>query len=154
MAAAQWRHLNWFLKDTGQKPNNIRPYTSGHKNDNIFRTSAKFSVKLQEKNTETLDFYTERLDFLHVMEVLFPEYFGVFLEYFHTMENISILWKWTKLWKLNFPTFVLQYFHNTSSLWKRYNLFSVTKKQYIYLLLTECTVRTVGYGPSFLNEDP
>ena len=28
----------------------------------------------------------------------------VFPEYFHTTENISTLWNWTKLWKLDFPT--------------------------------------------------
>ena len=32
------------------------------------------------------------------MEVIFPEYF-------HITVNISILWNWTKLLKLDFPTF-------------------------------------------------
>ena len=27
------------------------------------------------------------------------------IKYFHTTEYISILWHWTKLWKLDFPTF-------------------------------------------------
>ena len=60
----------------------------------------------------------ENLDRFHSVEVLFPEYSRVFLElYFHTTENISILWNWTKLWKLDFPTF----FYNISILWKRSN---------------------------------
>ena len=43
----------------------------------------------------------EKLD--QSMEVLFPEYF-------HSTDNISILWNWTKLWKLNFPTFFYNIF--------------------------------------------
>ena len=33
-------------------------------------------------------------------------------EYLHTTENIFILWNWTKLWKLDSPTF----FHNISKI--------------------------------------
>ena len=38
----------------------------------------------------------------------------VFLEYFHTTENISVLWNWTKLWKLDFSNF----FYNISKIFK------------------------------------
>ena len=40
----------------------------------------------------------KKLKLFHSVEVLF-------LEYFHTAENTSILWHWTNLWKLDFPTF-------------------------------------------------
>ena len=53
----------------------------------------------------------KKLDVFHTMEYLFPEYL-VFLEYFHTTEYISIQWNWTKLWKLDFPTF----FYNISKI--------------------------------------
>ena len=39
---------------------------------------------------------------------------SVFLEHFHTTENLSTLWNWTKLWKLDCPTFffnISKYFH-------------------------------------------
>ena len=45
------------------------------------------------------------VDLFHSMKVLFSEYFQNILGYFLTTENISILWNWTKLWKLDFPTF-------------------------------------------------
>ena len=58
-----------------------------------------------------------------------------------------------KSMEIEFSNLCLQYFHNISSLWKRSHFFSVTNKQYIYiytyLLLTECAVRTVGYGRGF-----
>ena len=37
-------------------------------------------------------------------------------KYFHTTDNISILWHWTKLWKLDFPTF----FYNISKVFPHY----------------------------------
>ena len=40
----------------------------------------------------------------------------VFPAYFHTTDNISILWNWTKLWKLDFPTF----FYNIYKLFPYY----------------------------------
>ena len=39
-----------------------------------------------------------------LQEVATQEGSTVFLKYLHTMENISIVWNWTKLWKLDFPT--------------------------------------------------
>ena len=47
----------------------------------------------------------------------------IFLEYFHTTENISILWNWTKLWKLDIPTFFYNIPKNISILWKRSNFY-------------------------------
>ena len=49
----------------------------------------------------------EKLNLFHSMEVLFPEYF-------YTTESISMLWNWTKLWKLDFqpfPTIFSTYFN-------------------------------------------
>ena len=45
-----------------------------------------------------------------VKEFYFQDISRVFLEYFHTTENISILWNGIKLWKLDFPTFFYNIF--------------------------------------------
>ena len=49
----------------------------------------------------------EKLDFFHCRygSYISQNISRVFLEYFHTTENISMLWDWTKLWKLDFPAF-------------------------------------------------
>ena len=61
---------------------------------------------------------------LYFQNIQFQSIPRVFLEHFHTTENISILWNWTKLWKLDFATF----FYNISKLWKRSNsLFSCVR---------------------------
>ena len=44
-------------------------------------------------------------------------------KYFHATENISIQWNWTKLWKLDFPTFFYNTSKNISILWKRFNFY-------------------------------
>ena len=47
----------------------------------------------------------------------------VFLEYFHTMESISILCNWKKL-LIGFSNLFLQDFQNISILWKMFNFSS------------------------------
>ena len=43
----------------------------------------------------------------------------LFLEYFHTTENISNLWNWPKVWKLDFSNLFLQYLPLIFMLWNR-----------------------------------
>ena len=50
------------------------------------------------------------------MEVLFPNISRVFLEYFQTTKNTCMPWRWTKLWKLDFPIFF--FFYNISKIFK------------------------------------
>ena len=66
--------------------------------------------------------------------VLFPEYFQSVSIIFPC--HIAILWNWTKLCKLDilFLQYCLQYFQNTSILWKRSNYF-----QYIVVIFIICT---------------
>ena len=40
----------------------------------------------------------------------------MFVEYFHTPADISVPWNWTKLWKLDFPSF----FYNISKIFPDY----------------------------------
>ena len=61
-------------------------------------------------------FHTGKLNLFDSVEILFPEYFQSILEYFHTTDNISILWNWTKLWKIGISNLFLQYFQNMSIL--------------------------------------
>ena len=63
----------------------------------------KRKEKKEEKKPRPLQFYSQNI-------------FRVFPEYFHTTENISILWNWAKLWKMDFPTF----FYNISKIFSYY----------------------------------
>ena len=51
----------------------------------------------------------------HYWKFYFQNISSIFLEYFHTTENTSIVWNRAKLWQLDFPTFFLtiltRYFH-------------------------------------------
>ena len=56
----------------------------------------------------------KKLNLFHSMEILFPEYFT-------TTENMCMVWNWTKLWKLDFPTF----FYNVSKKFPYYGRGSI-----------------------------
>ena len=70
--------------------------------------------------------------------------YRVFLEHSHITENISILWNWTKLCTLDFPTF----FYNISTLWTRSNFTSVTHEMghilHIWLSSVSSHPKTTG----------
>ena len=75
-----------------------------------------YSLRVAQKRWRVhLSDSLEQLNHFTVWKLYFQNISRVFLEYFYSTDNISMLWNWTKLWKLDFPTF----FYNISILWKR-----------------------------------
>ena len=83
---------------------------------NVYRTRLSHALAVSNathtNGSHTGPLHWKKWTFSTVWNFYFQNISRVFLEYFHTTENISIPWNWTKLWKLDFPTF----FYNISKI--------------------------------------